>query len=97
MTQIPKPLKPGVILKRKLQRLNIKISFFAKQIKVSRQLIHRIILGKTGITPEMALRLGKFFGETPEYWLSLQRNYDLYFAKKKISEELNSIKFWQRN
>ncbi|UYM16004.1 HigA family addiction module antitoxin [Endozoicomonas euniceicola] len=47
--------------------------------------LSRVIKGKSGISPEMALRLSKVLGRTPESWLSMQDNYELWQAKKRIN------------
>lgn len=59
--------------------------FMAKQLDVASSTLSRILKGQSGITPEMALRLSKAVGRTPESWLAMQDNYDLWQAKQNIN------------
>lgn len=59
--------------------------FVAKQLDVSASTLNRILKGQSSITPEMALRLSKALGRTPESWLSMQDNYNLWQAKQKVN------------
>jgi addiction module HigA family antidote len=54
----------------------------AKVLRVSRQTLNNVINGKSGISPEMAIRLSKAFGSTPETWLRMQVAYDLVAVRK---------------
>ena len=58
--------------------------FVAKQLDVSPSTLSRILKAKSAITPEMALRLSKALGRSPESWLSMQDNYDLWQAKHNV-------------
>src|SRR3989304_2808956 len=74
-----KPVHPGEILREDvLPTLGINISEAARQLGVSRQTLHRILAETHSITPEMALRLGKFCGNGPGLWLRMQQRYDLW-------------------
>lgn len=87
------PVYPGEILREDvLPALDISIGSFARSVGVSRQMLHRILAGTHGITPEMALRFGKFVGNGPEIWLSMQQAYDLWHAEHDIAVELATIK-----
>ncbi|MFP4419669.1 MAG: HigA family addiction module antitoxin [Desulfococcaceae bacterium] len=59
----------------------------ASKLKVSPSTFQRIIQGKSGISPEMALRLSKTLGRSPESWLSMQDNYDLWRARQTVNLE----------
>jgi addiction module HigA family antidote len=59
------------------------------KLGVSASTLNRILTGKSGITPEMALRLSKCLGRSPESWLALQHGYDLWNAKKNV--DLKSV------
>lgn len=59
--------------------------FVAKQLDVSASTLNRILKGQSSITPEMALRLSKALGRTPESWLSMQDNYNLWQAKQNVN------------
>jgi len=75
-----------------LPALGLSIVTAAEALKVSRQTLHRILAGKAAVTPEMALRLGKFCGNGPDIWLRLQDTYDLWHARRAIAGELAAIK-----
>lgn len=87
-----KPTHPGEILKEDVfPALQISISEAARQLRVTRQTLHRIMSGTNSITPEMAVRLGKFCGNGPGLWLRMQQNYDLWHAQRALREELKLI------
>ena len=84
------PTHPGGILKRHyLKPLNLTISELAIKLGVSRKTISKITNEHGSITPEMALRLSKAFDTTPELWLNLQQNYDLWHTSQKSDEWKN--------
>jgi antitoxin HigA-1 len=87
-----KPVHPAEILREDvLSALGINISEAARQLGVSRQTLHRILKGTHSITPEMALRLGKVFGNGPGLWLRMQQRYDLWRAKKRLGHIIDKI------
>jgi addiction module HigA family antidote len=72
------PVHPGEILREDvLPALRLSVTEAARQLGVARQTLHRILAGKAAVTPEMAVRLGKFGGNGPGLWLRLQQTYDL--------------------
>lgn len=80
------PCHPGEILREEtLKSLNITVTEFAKKLGVSRQAISEIINEKRGISPQMALRLAKALGTTPDVWLRMQVSYDLWQAKQSVN------------
>ena len=86
------PTHPGEILREDvLPALNMPVMTAAKRLGISRQTLHRILAGTLGITPAMALRLGKFCGNGPELWLNLQQSHDLWHAKQSLAAELALI------
>lgn len=83
---------PGVMLKEDfLDGLGIRSGALAAAIKIDRAAIKNIIDGKRTITAEMALRFGIFFGTSPEFWLNLQKDYDLRIAKRARSKEFQEL------
>jgi len=64
----------------------------ARGIHVPYQRVNELVNQKRGITPGSALRLAKFFGNTPEFWLSLQQRWDLYHAERAEREVLRKIR-----
>jgi addiction module HigA family antidote len=65
-----------------LEPLGLSVTAGAKVLGVTRQALNNVINGKSGISPEMAIRLSKAFGSTPETWLRMQLSYDLAQARK---------------
>jgi addiction module HigA family antidote len=65
-----------------LQPLGLSVTEGAKALGVTRQALNNLVNGKSGISPEMAIRLDKAFGGSAEIWLGLQMDYDLAQAKK---------------
>jgi len=83
-TQGPaEPIHPGEHLSELLQELDITQSRLAKTIGVPAIRIHEIVHGRRSITADSALRIGKALGMTPDFWLNLQRMYDLDVARTK--------------
>lgn len=81
------PPHPGEIIRELcLEPLGITITNAAKGLGVSRKTLSAIINGRAGITPEMAIRLGKAFDTSPESWLNQQIQYDLHEAKKRTAD-----------
>ncbi len=81
------PTHPGGILKRHyLEPLSLTISELASRLGVSRKTLSKIVNENGSITPDMALRLSKAFKTTPELWLNLQQNYDLWQASHKSDD-----------
>jgi addiction module HigA family antidote len=64
----------------------------ADAIHVPYQRINEIINGRRGMTPSTALRLSRFFGVSPDFWMNLQLRWDLYFAQKSETDALKNIK-----
>jgi antitoxin HigA-1 len=96
MVRIPSdrvPTHPGVMLREEfLDPLGITQRDLANGILVPYQRVNEIINEKRGITPDTALRLAKFFGNTPGFWMNLQLRFDLYQAQKADSEDIKKIK-----
>ena len=94
LTEEPRmsPVHPGEILREDVfPALGITISEAARQLGVSRQTLHRLLAETHAITPEMALRLGKFCGNGPGLWLRLQQRYDLWQAEKRLRHAIDKI------
>jgi antitoxin HigA-1 len=86
------PVHPGAVLREEvLPALGFSLSEVARRIGVSRQTLHRILAEVHAVTPEMALRLGKFLGNGPGLWLTMQQDYDLWRAREGLAEKLAAI------
>ena len=87
------PTHVGEILKEEfLIPLNITQSQLAKDLNTSFRAINEIVNEKRGITVEMALRLSKYFGTSPQLWLNIQNQYDLYKVATKKAELFDKVK-----
>jgi len=77
------PIPPGDILYEEFMKpLGVSINALAREIAVPPNRISEIVSGKRAITADTALRLGKYFGVSPEIWVGLQADYDLRVAKR---------------
>lgn len=86
------PTHPGKILREDvLPQLGLSVSEVARQLRITRQTLHRILSGTTAITPAMAVRLGKFCGNGPRLWLRMQQEYDLWHAETLLHKEIEKI------
>ena len=89
MTKRIKPIHPGEILKEEfLNALEVSEYRLAKDISVSPRRINEITHGIRAITADTALRLGKFFGTSPQFWLNLQSHYELEKQSDKLARTL---------
>ena len=79
-----KPVHPGKIVKHSLNASGLSITDSADRLGVSRQTLSRLINEKTGLSPEMAVRISKAFGSTPEHWLRMQLAYNMAQMRDKI-------------
>jgi antitoxin HigA-1 len=91
------PIHPGEILKMEfLDELGLSAYALAKALHVPTNRMTGIVNGERSITAETALRLARFFGTTPEFWLNLQTHYDLTIAArreaKKIEREVEALR-----
>lgn len=83
---------PGVLLREDvLPTLGLSVSEVARKLRVSRRTLHRVLAGKMAVMPEMAVRLGKFCGNGPGLWLRMQAAHDLWWASRRMKDELRRI------
>ena len=76
---------PGAILKETvIDPLDLSVTDAAERLAMSRAALSRVISGKAGISPELALRLEKAGVSSARFWVNLQANYDLWLARQKI-------------
>jgi antitoxin HigA-1 len=81
---------PGDILKETLDDLGLNMNRLAQEIGVPANRISAIVRGQRGITGETALRLGRYFGTTPVYWMNMQARYDLETARDEWEHRIES-------
>jgi addiction module HigA family antidote len=76
-------IHPGMTLKKELAARAISPAAAALKLRVPPQRLHEIVRGERAITPDTALRLGRFFGTTAEFWMTMQTNYDVALARRE--------------
>jgi addiction module HigA family antidote len=87
-----KPMHPGEMLREDvLPALGKSKTEIARLLGISRQTLYDILDEKQPVTPGMALRFGKLFGNGPDLWINLQRSYDLDAAERRIAGALKKI------
>jgi len=82
---------PREILAKQLQALGVTATELARQLRVPANRITQIVNGKRGITGDSALRLAHWFGNEPEYWMTLQARHDLQIAKIDTGQEIDEL------
>ena len=96
MVRIPthrKPTHPGeMLIEEFLRPLGLTQQELADGIRVPYQRVNELVNQRRGITPSTALRLAKFFGMTPDFWLNLQLRWDLYHAMQAEAPDLEQIR-----
>ena len=86
------PTHPGnMLLEEFLKPLSLTQRDLADAIHVPYQRVNELVNGRRGVTPSTALRLAKYFGNTPGFWMNLQLRYDLYQTKQDEEDEINKI------
>jgi addiction module HigA family antidote len=85
------PIHPGEFLAEILEDLDLSQAAFARKIGVSPMRVSHVVGRRRPVTAELALRLGRAFGQTPEYWLNLQVAYDLKKAAAGMGKRLDRI------
>ncbi|HEY4481567.1 MAG TPA: HigA family addiction module antitoxin [Candidatus Brocadiaceae bacterium] len=82
------PVHPGVYLKELLDELKISQYRLAQDLGVPAMRVNHVVHGKRPVTAELALRLGRYFGQSPRYWMNLQSRYDMDIAEDFLSEQV---------
>jgi antitoxin HigA-1 len=86
------PTHPGAILRKDvLPAIGEPVAAVARKLGVTRQHLHRILAEKAPVTPDMALRLGKFCGNGPALWLRMQQAHDLWHAERALRKVVEKI------
>jgi antitoxin HigA-1 len=91
MSRLKNPMHPGEVLAELyLVPLNLSAIALAKQLHVPRTRIERLLRGDTSLSADTAMRLARYFSTTPEYWMNLQRSWDL--ARVRETTDVSGIK-----
>lgn len=88
-----RPTHPGEILREDfMPDYHLTVSGLAEALGVSRQTVNELVRERRSLSPEMAFRLSRLFGNSPEFWLNLQRAVDLRDAKAALKDDMRRIK-----
>lgn len=88
-----RPTHPGEMLREDfLPDYGLSVAGLAEALGVSRQTVNELLRERRAVSPEMALRLSRLFGNSPEFWLNVQRAVDLWEAAQAISSDVERIK-----
>ncbi len=86
------PTHPGAVLREDiLPAMKLSVTELARRLRMSRQSLHRILAEEQPVTPATALKLGRLLNTSPEMWLNMQRNLDLWEQRRKLAGELQDI------
>ncbi len=83
-----RPVHPGRLLRQEIQARKLSANALALALRVSSGRITDIMNGKRGVSPETAMRLGRYFGNSPRFWLNLQTTYELQIAEAELGERI---------
>jgi len=87
------PVHPGEILREEfLAPLDMTPYALAAKLRVPRTRIERLVREETAVTPDTALRLARYFGTTPEFWLGIQNRFDVETARRTLNDDITAIK-----
>lgn len=88
-----RPIHPGEMLREDfLPEYALSVAALAEALGVSRQTVNELLRERRSVSPEMALRLSRLFGNSPEFWLNAQRAVDLWDVSKDLGAEVARIK-----
>jgi addiction module HigA family antidote len=85
------PIHPGNHLAEELEEIGISAAELARQIDVPVNRVTSIVNGRRGVTADTALRLGHWFGTSPEFWLNLQSLYELRVARNEVGDSVEKL------
>lgn len=82
------PIHPGELLRDELNEIGISLNGLARSLRVPMNRVSAIVNGRRAITVDTAMRLARYFGTSPQYWLNLQNAYDLEIANQEIRPQI---------
>jgi len=82
------PIHPGEILADELSEIGISAAELARTLRVPANRISQIVAGKRAISADTALRLARYFGTTPDFWMNLQKTFELDLARQSLGKAL---------
>ena len=84
-----RPVHPGEVLREELEALGVSANALSKALDVSMKRVTMILDGQRGVTADIALRLARYFGTTPQLWLNLQKTWELRCAEIDVGREIS--------
>lgn len=86
------PTHPGEMLREEfMPDYDLSVAGLAARLGVSRQSVNELVRARRAVSPEMALRLAKVFGTSPQYWMNMQRNVDLWDSFSAHKQEIDAL------
>ncbi len=85
------PIHPGEILGDELEEIGLSAKRLADAIEVPPNRLYQLLAGKRSMTADTALRLGRYFGMTPDFWMNLQSAYELDLARQQVGKAIERI------
>jgi addiction module HigA family antidote len=85
------PIHPGEILADELEEIGLSAKMLADVIEVPPNRLYQILAGKRSMTADTALRLSRYFGTSPDFWMNLQTTYELDSARRRIGKAIERI------
>lgn len=85
------PIHPGEVLKDELDELGISARTLAAILEIPANRLYQVLAGKRNLTADTALRLARYLGTSPAFWMNLQSAYELDLAQQEIGAEINRI------
>jgi addiction module HigA family antidote len=84
-----RPVHPGEVLREELEALGVSANALSKALDVPMKRVTMILDGQRGVTADIALRLARYFGTTPQLWLNLQKTWELHCAEIDVGREIS--------
>ena len=84
-----RPVHPGEVLREELEALGVSANSLSKALDVPMKRVTMILDGQRGVTADIALRLARYFGTTPQIWLNLQKTWELRCAEIDVGREIS--------
>ena len=84
------PIHPGELLRDELDEIGVSLNELARALRVPMNRISEIVSGKRRITADTAIRLGLYFGLSPQFWMNLQSQYDLQLTEREHGKEIST-------
>jgi antitoxin HigA-1 len=92
-TRTVRPTHPGEMLREDFMLdYGLTVAGLAEAVGVSRQTVNELLRERRALSPEMALRLARLFGNSPDFWLNAQRAVDLWVAEQSVGDEVGRIR-----